>query len=71
MALLRPCGPVRFLSPLHFALRYTLTRPQKPKQIPTFDTLHELQPMAIRDQPVGLNIYARTQATHRAFRVGY
>lgn len=27
--------------------------------------------MAIRDQPVGLNIYARTQATHRAFRVGY
>ena len=27
-----------------------------PKQIPASDPLHKLQPMAIRDQPVGLNI---------------
>jgi len=50
---------------------YTPTRPDTPKQIPAFDALHELQPMAIRDQPVGLNICARAQAAHCAFCVGY
>jgi hypothetical protein len=39
------------------------------KQVSAFDTLHELQPLAVRDQSVRLNICTCAQATYCTFSV--
>ena len=65
MALLRSRRPVRF--PLSLPTDAHAT--SNPKQLPAFDTLHELQPMAFCDQSVSLNICTCSQAAYGVFNV--
>src|SRR6266851_745693 len=70
VALLRTRSPVRFPSrPLPSRSKQgTRTHAtHETNQLPAFDALHELQPMAVCDQSVGLNFCARAQAAHCAF----
>ena len=64
MAVLCSCRPVRFPTLSLSPHTHTTTTP---KQLSAFHTLHELQPMVVRDQSVSANICTCAQAAYCAF----